>query len=245
MKKAVCVLLSLLLWLFAGCKQTEKQEIVVFAAASLQESLPQIARDYMADHDVEIVLNFDSSGTLRTQILEGAQCHIFLSAGQKQVDGLGMEQFDLLENQVTLVVPDGNPAGIQSYEDLKNALTEGGVLMAMGNADVPVGQYTKKILDYFGLSEADLAAKGLLTYGSNAREVTLQVAEGTVDCGIVYATDAIAADLTVVDTATEAMCGRVVYPAAMLSADAAEFFRYLKSPAAKAVLEAAGFTPLG
>lgn len=90
MKKAVCVLLSLLLWMFAGCKQMEKQEIIVFAAASLQESLTQITRDYMAEHDVEIVLNFDSSGTLRTQILEGAQCRIFISAGQKQVNGLGM-----------------------------------------------------------------------------------------------------------------------------------------------------------
>ena len=86
MKKAVCVLLSLLLWMFAGCKQMEKQEIIVFAAASLQESLTQITRDYMAEHDVEIVLNFDSSGTLRTQILEGAQCRIFISAGQECLD---------------------------------------------------------------------------------------------------------------------------------------------------------------
>ena len=199
----------------------------------------------MADHDVEIVLNFDSSGTLRTQILEGADCHIFISAGQKQVDGLGVEHFDLLENKVTLAVPEGNPAGIHSYADLKNALTEGNILLAMGNADVPVGQYTQSILAYLGLSEEDLAAKGLLTYGSNAREVATQVAEGTVDCGIVYATDARSAGLTVVDTAGEEMCGRVIYPAAMLSADAADFFDYLKSPAAKAVLEAAGFTPLG
>ena len=122
--------------------------------------------------------------------------------------------------------------------------------MAMGNSDVPVGQYTQKILNGFGLDEEALAASEAVTYGSNAKEVTIQIAEGIVDCGVIYATDACSAGLTVVDTATEAMCGRVIYPAAILKGSrhreaAEDFFRYLRSAEAGRVLERVGFTPLG
>ena len=120
----------------------------------------------------------------------------------------------------------------------------------MGNEDVPVGQYTQKIFAYFGLDEAALNAAGVLTYGSNVKEVTTQVSEGTVDCGIIYGTDAFSAGLTVVDTATAEMCGQVIYPAAALKnskfpEEAQAFLDYLRTPAAGAVLEAVGFTPLG
>ena len=254
MKRILAATLCMILCLFSGCKSPQKQEIIVFAAASLQETLTELGDAYMAEHEnVEIVFNFDSSGTLRTQILEGADCDVFISAGQKQMDELGdlpVGRFDILENKVTLTVPDGNPAGIQSYEDLKNALTEGTILLAMGNADVPVGQYTQNILAYFGMSEEELARKGVLTYGSNAKEVTAQVFAGAVDCGIVYATDAFSAGLTVVDTATADMCGQVIYPAAVIGTSqkqdrAGDFLEYLKSDMADTVFEAVGFTPLG
>lgn len=254
MKRVLIVLLCLILCLFSGCRPSAKTEIIVFAAASLQETLTELGDAYMADHEnVSIVFNFDSSGTLRTQILEGADCDVFISAGQKQMDDLGdlpMGRFDILENKVTLTVPDGNPAGIQNYEDLKTALTEGTILLAMGNADVPVGQYTQNILTYFGLSEEALAQSGVLTYGSNAKEVTAQVSAGAVDCGIVYATDAFSAGLTVVDTATADMCGQVIYPAAVIGTSqwqdaAGGFLEYLKSDAADTVFETVGFTPLG
>jgi molybdate transport system substrate-binding protein len=113
-----------------------------------------------------------------------------------------------------------------------------------------VGQYTQKIFAYFGLDEAALNAAGVLTYGSNVKEVTTQVSERTVDCGIIYATDAFSAGLTVVDTATAEMCGQVIYPAAALNIskhqeDAQDFLYYLRTPAAGDVLEAVGFTHLG
>ena len=159
-------------------------------------------------------------------------------------------RFNLLENKVALVVPEGNPAGIQNFDGLKAALEAGDVLLAMGNEDVPVGQYTQKIFAYFGLDEAALNAAGVLTYGSNVKEVTTQVSEGTVDCGIIYATDAFSAGLTVADTATAEMCGQVIYPAAALNIskhqeEAQAFLDYLRTPAAGSVLEAVGFTPLG
>ena len=243
-------------------------ELIVFAAASMQETLTEIGENYQREHPgVTLVFNFDSSGTLKTQIEEGADCDIFISAGQKQMDQLdaaaspdvitdGLDfvltdtRFNLLENKVALAVPDGNPAGINSYDDLKAALEAGDVLLAMGNEDVPVGQYTQKIFAYFGLDEAALNAAGVLTYGSNVKEVTTQVSERTVDCGIIYATDAFSAGLTVADTATAEMCGQVIYPAAALNIskhqeEAQAFLDYLRTPAAGSVLEAVGFTPLG
>lgn len=245
----------------------EKTEIVVFAAASMTESLTEAADQFMEENpEYEVTFNFDSSGTLKTQIQEGADCDVFISAGQLQMNQLdsadetgsnteGLDlidsdtRFDILENKVALVVPEGNPKGIESFDQLAELLTSGDVLMAMGNSDVPVGQYTQLIFDYYGLNEDDLAASGVLTYGTNVKEVTSQVSEGAVDCGVVYQTDAYSAGLTVVDTATAEMCGQVVYPAAVTKnapnpEGAAAFLEFLKGDAASACFEEVGFTPL-
>lgn len=242
----------------------EKTELVVFAAASMTETLNQIKTDYEAQHkDVTLTYNFDSSGTLKTQIQEGATCDVFISAAQKQMDQLDASKdetanpekldfinsdsrMDLLENKVVLVVPENNPKNINSFDDLKNKLESGDVLMAMGNSDVPVGQYTQKILQYFGLDEKALADAGEITYGSNVKEVTTQVSEGSADCGIVYYTDAYSAGLKVVGEATEEMCGKTIYPAAVTKnsehpEQAQEFLAYLSSDAAAKVFEKVGF----
>ncbi len=245
----------------------EPVEIIVFAAASMTETLTEIKGMYeTANPGVTITYNFDSSGTLKTQIQEGADCDVFISAGQKQMNQLDINaspdvntdgldfvlegtRLNLLENKVVLVVPDGNPKGIESFDALAELLKAGDVFMAMGNSDVPVGQYTQKILAFYELSEEDLAAAGVLTYGSNVKEVTTQVKEASVDCGVVYCTDAFSAGLTVVDSATAEMCGQVIYPAAVLSGaehpEAAQaFLDYLKGAEASAVFESVGFTPL-
>ena len=255
--------------LLSGCgkKPAERVELTVFAAASMQETLSELGEQYMASHkEVNIVFNFDSSGTLKTQIQEGAEADIFISAGQKQMNQLDIHadpavntqgldfilegsRFDILENKVALVVPQGNPAHINSYKDMADALQSGSVLLAMGNSDVPVGQYTQKILDYFELSEERLAAGGCITYGGNVKEVTTQVREAVVDCGIIYCTDAFSAGLTVVDTADADMCGQVIYPAAVLKASAqkeaaADFLAYLAGDEGDAVFKKVGFTPV-
>ena len=242
----------------------EKTELVVFAAASMTETLNQIKTDYEAQHkDITLTYNFDSSGTLKTQIQEGATCDVFISAAQKQMDQLddskdetanpekldfinSDSRMDLLENKVVLVVPENNPKNINSFDDLKSKLESGDVLMAMGNSDVPVGQYTQKILQYFGLDEKALADAGEITYGSNVKEVTTQVSEGSADCGIVYYTDAYSAGLKVVGEATEEMCGKTIYPAAVMKnsehpEQAQEFLAYLSSDAAAKVFEKVGF----
>ncbi len=248
-----------------AAEQVEEVELIVFAAASMTETLTEIKALYeTANPGVTITYNFDSSGTLKTQIQEGADCDLFISAAPKQMNALdascdaeknpdGLDfvlqesRINLLENKVALVVPEGNPKGIESFDQLAELLKSGGVLLAMGNSDVPVGQYTQKILAYYELNEEDLAAAKVLTYGSNVKEVTTQVSQSSVDCGVVYGTDAFSAGLEVVDTATKDMCGQVIYPAAVLNISKAPeaaqaFLDYLCGDEAMAVFEAVGFS---
>lgn len=245
----------------------ESVELIVFAAASLTETLNAIAETYSAENPgVTFSFNFDSSGTLKTQIQEGADCDLFISAGQKQMNQLDItasaegntegldfvdaeSRVDLLENKVVLCVPEGSNKGIDSFDSLAEHLKAEDILFCMGNSDVPVGQYTQKILAYYDLDEAALAAAGVITYGSNVKEVTTQVSEASVDAGVVYCTDAYSAGLTPVDEATKEMCGQVIYPAAVmknaLHAEAAkEFLAYLRTDKAATVFESVGFTAL-
>lgn len=248
-----------------GDANAESVDLVVFAAASMTETLTEIAEMYKeVAPNVNITYNFDSSGKLLTQISEGADCDLFISAAPEQMnamdgsliddkdknpDGLDLivtdSRIDLLENKVTLAVPEGNPKGVQSFDQLTELLKSGDVMLAIGNSDVPVGQYTQKIFAYYGLDEAALADS--LTYGNNVKEVTTQVSEASSDCGIIYATDAFSAGLTVVDSATAEMCGQVIYPAAVLKGEKEEaaqaFLDYLQTSDAMAVFESVGFSP--
>ena len=239
-------------------------ELIVFAAASMTETMNQLKEMYEQNNpNVTVTYNFDSSGKLLTQIKEGADCDLFISAAPNQMnamdgsligdaeknpDGLDLivtdSRVDLLENKVTLTVPAGNPKGIESFDQLAELLKSGDVMLAIGNSDVPVGQYTLKIFNYYGIDETAVANK--LTYGNNVKEVASQVSEGAVDCGIIYATDAHSANLTVVDSATAEMCGQVIYPAAVMQGEKEEaaqaFLDYLQTDAAMQVFEPVGFS---
>jgi len=239
-----------------GSNIDEHIELVVFAAASLTDSLEKIAVLYkeVAPH-VALIFNFDSSGTLKTQIESGADADVFMSAAKRQMNeledlGFVLEKtrVDILENKVALVAAPGNPKQINGFTNLTEALLDGEILLAIGNSDVPVGQYTQLIFNYFDLDEETLARSGVLSYGSNVKEVTTQVSEASVDVGIVYATDAYSANLTIIDHATEEMCGRVIYPVAVLniSANAEEakaFLDYLSTQPAMEIFESVGFSP--
>ncbi len=267
MKKSLIAAMAAVFSLLMCMSAAAETELFVFAAASMTETLTEI-RDMYEEMvpDIRLVFNFDSSGTLKTQIEEGADCDVFISAGQKQMNELDISvdeeqnpdrldyvkdssRINLLENKVTLVVPEDNPKGIESFEDLTRLLRDGEILMAMGNADVPVGQYTQKILAWYGLDEEKLAADGKISYGSNVKEVTTQVLEGSVDCGVVYCTDAFSAGLEPVDSATAKMCGQVIYPAAVIKYsehpdEAQAFLDYLCGDKAMAVFERVGFSSL-
>ncbi|OUO17003.1 molybdate ABC transporter substrate-binding protein [Flavonifractor sp. An4] len=245
--------------------QSEEVEVVVFAAASMEATLTQIADLYKeVAPNVKLTFTFDSSGTLKTQIEEGAVCDLFISAAQKQMnqldstdttgtnEGLDFVQSDtrinFVENKVVLAVPDDNPKDIQSFSDLA---TDKLSLLCLGNDDVPVGAYSLQILDTLGIDIAALEDAGKVTYASNVSEVANQVKEGAVDCGIIYATDAFTYELNVVDQATAEMCDQVIYPAAVTKCGGSEasqaaaqaFLDYLHTNAgAIAVLEGVGFT---
>ncbi|MBP8639402.1 MAG: molybdate ABC transporter substrate-binding protein [Oscillospiraceae bacterium] len=277
MKKYLALILALaLVFALVGCGSTatepsaspaeasaetsaEPVELAVFAAASMTETLDKVIELYKTvAPNVTITPTYDSSGTLMTQISEGADCDLFISAAQKQMNALDVTQdaeknpdkldfidtetrVNILENKVVLVVPEGNPANISKFADLANAK-----MIAIGNSDVPVGSYSLDIIKYLGLDIAALESAGKVTYGTNVKEVTTQVSEGTVDCGIVYATDAFSAGLTVVDTATKDMCKQVIYPAAVLKASknavaAKSFLDFLTTDDAMKVFEAVGF----
>lgn len=240
--------------------EADKVTVNVFAAASMTETLEKIQEMYKEEKpDVTLAFSFDSSGTLKTQIQEGADCDVFISAAQKQMDQLDIEadvsvneegldfvledsRVNLLENKAVLAVPEGNPAGIESFEDLGADKLN---LLAIGNEDVPVGQYSMEILNTLGILDK-LEADNKITYGSNVKEVTTQVAEATADAGIIYATDAFSAGLDTVAEAGSDLCEPAIYPAAVMkdsqhSEEAQAFLDYLRTDACMEVFEEVGF----
>lgn len=270
MKKSLSLILAaiMLMSIFAGAAANSPKaaddpvEVVVFAAASMTKALTEIGEAYKeVAPNVTLTFTFDSSGTLRTQIVEGAYCDVFISAGQKQMNDIDIAskdnekkqdfvladtRFDLLENEIVLAVPAGNPAKIESFDDLG---TDKLTLLAIGNSDVPVGKYAAEILTNLKLYDK-LNDAGKITFGSNTTEVTTQVAEGTVDAGIIYRTDVASAvdptALEIVAVAPEGTVARAIYPAAVINVskhpeESKAFLEYLRGDEAKAVLDKYGF----
>lgn len=246
------------LFMFANitaCKysndSTETTTLTVFAAASMTETMEQIADIYENDNkNINIEFNFDSSGTLKTQIEQGAVCDIFISAAQKQMNELEKDfvntdsRVDLLENKVVMIVPENSDSDITSFEDVKSAN-----LISLGNSDVPVGQYSEQIFKSLGLWD-ELNNGNKISFASNVKEVVSQVASASVDCGVVYATDVTKdSKVKIVADAPEGSCDPAVYPAAVLKTsenqtEAQKFLDFLSEDECKNISSEAGFTPL-
>ena len=236
----------------AATEVAEETEILVAAAASLknayeEELIPMFEAQYPG---VTVKSTYDSSGKLQTQIEEGLEADVFMSAAKKQMKALDEEGMidsdsivDLLENKIVLIVPTGSDKGIQSFEDIVKADS-----IALGDpASVPAGQYSEEALTNLGLWDQ---IQDKTSFGTNVTEVLNQVAAGSADAGIVYATDAasMADQVEVVAEAPEgSLKTRVIYPVAEVkdSANAevaANFVEFLTTNEAMKVFEAYGFS---
>ena len=225
--------------------------ILVAAAASMQPSLEEINTLFENEYSwITVEGTYDSSGKLQTQIEEGLDADIFLSAATKQMDALKEETLvdedsilQLLENKIVLIVPENIESTVTSFEDILNADK-----IAIGDpASVPAGQYAKEIFENLGIY-SEVEAKASL--GTNVTEVLNWVAEGSADAGVVYATDAATTDqvLVVADAPEGTLAEPVIYPIGIVSAsqkkDAATLYiEFLQSEEVKAVFEKYGFLP--
>lgn len=232
-----------------------KGEVNTFIAASLSNAMEEIQKDFNETYpDVEILYNADSSGTLQTQIEEGARCDIFFSAADKQMDVLVDEDLakkdtveDILENKVVLIKPKDGETKVTGFENITDAAN-----IALAGDSVPVGQYAREIFDNLGIT--DEVNKMEINEGKNVSEVLAAVSEGSNEIGIVYATDAasVADKVDVIAEApADALKTPVLYPAGLIedkeaseddAAAAEAFLEYIKSDDAMKVFEKYGFT---
>lgn len=228
------------------------KEVNLAAAASLknvfdEKLIPMFEQKY---HGVKVTPTYASSGDLQTQIENGLEADVFMSAANKQMDALAKEglvdndtNLQFLENKVVLIVPADSNSNISSFDDLKNV--EGNI--AIGDPEsVPAGQYAQEVLNNTGIW-SDVESK--LSLGTDVTAVLNQVAQGSAECGIVYATDAKSTeDVKVVCEAPEdALKTPVIYPVAALKdtndTDATNaFMDFLQTKDAKDVFVEYGFT---
>ena len=232
-----------------------KGEVNTFIAASLSNAMEEIQKDFNETYpDVEILYNADSSGTLQTQIEEGARCDIFFSASDKQMNALVDENLakkdtveDILENKVVLIKPKDGETKVTGFENITDAAN-----IALAGDSVPVGQYAREIFDNLGIT--DEVNKMEINEGKNVSEVLAAVSEGSNEIGIVYATDAasVADKVDVIAEApADALKTPVLYPVGLVedkeaseddTAAAEAFLEYIKSDDAMKVFEKYGFT---
>jgi molybdate transport system substrate-binding protein len=244
----IFILVSLLA--VSGCAPA-KPTLNVSAAGSLTDVISEINKLYAGDNpQVDLTENFASSGTLQTQIENGAPTDVFLSAAQKQMNALQDQQLiidesrkDLLCNKVVLIVPSDSELDITGFEDLTGDLVQ---KIAIGDPDfVPAGMYAKQTFEQLGIME-QLQSK--LVMGSDVRQVLIYVEEGNVDAGIVFITDALLTDrVKVVSNAPDNINNSIVYPVAIIKTCkdreiAQAYIDYLYSNEAKMVFEKYGFT---
>jgi molybdate transport system substrate-binding protein len=223
----------------AESKALEQAELYVFIAASLKNTMETVKKEYESEHpEVTIIYNADSSGTLKTQIEEGARCDIFFSAATKQMDELEKGGFvkegsvqNLLMNQLVLIKPKGKETTVTGFDNITNASS-----LALAGEDVPVGQYARKLFEKMGILDKVMSME--INQGPNVTAVLTAVAEGSNEVGIVYATDAASMSdkVEVIAKVDKEMLDPALYPVGLINdkeasevekVAAADFMKYL------------------
>jgi molybdate transport system substrate-binding protein len=223
----------------AESKALEQAELYVFIAASLKNTMETVKKEYESEHpEVTIIYNADSSGTLKTQIEEGARCDIFFSAATKQMDELEKGGFvkegsvqNLLMNQMVLIKPKGKETAVTGFDTITAASS-----LALAGEDVPVGQYARKLFEKMGILDKVMSME--INQGPNVTAVLTAVAEGSNEVGIVYATDAasMSDQVEVIAKVDKEMLDPALYPVGLIDdkeasevekSAAADFMKYL------------------
>jgi molybdate transport system substrate-binding protein len=218
--------------LLAACGADDEETLDVFAASSLTDAFAAIETAFEDSHDVDVVLNLGASSALREQILAGAPADVFAAADQSNVDAVAEDSEVFATNRLQIVVPSGNPGGVDGIDDL--ARDE--LLVGLCAEEVPCGALARQAVDDAGVTPVPD------TEEPDVRSLLAKVAGGELDVGIVYRTDVLAAgdavrgiDLDVVAT----------YPIAALDdgATAAAFVDFVLSDEGQAILADHGFGP--
>jgi molybdate transport system substrate-binding protein len=250
-------LLLLVISLFSGitgCGAAKSVTLNISSAASMTDALAAVDGLYIKKNsNVQILENFASSGTLQTQIENGAPADVFISAASKQMNSLEEKGLiltdtrkDLLNNKVVLIVPENSTLDIKEFSDL---LDDEVKQIALGDPEfVPAGTYGKQALELLGIYEQ---VEPKLILGSDVRQVLSYVESGNVDAGIVYSTDAaISSRSKVVAIAPDEINAKIVYPIAVIKAStnveaANEYIDFLFGDGAAAIFEKYGFSMVG
>lgn len=252
------VVLSLILGSCSGSHaSSESRTLTIYAAASLTDAFTEIGQSFEASHSgARVVFNFGGSQNLRTQIEQGAPADVFASANQEEMDALMTGSLVetsapkiFLRNQLVVILPKNNPAGIVSLEDLSKP----GLKLVLAAEEVPAGRYARQILEnlngLFGADYQDKVLANVVSNEDNIRQAVTKVQLGEADASIVYISDAVAVpELQRIEIPTEVnvIAEYLIAPLAesVLSELANSFIDYVLSPNGQAILEKWGFTPL-
>lgn len=246
---------------FAACggsnAESNSRSLTVYAAASLTDAFTEIGEAFEAENPgVTIAFNFGGSQNLRTQIEQGAPADVFASANMREMDALVAQ--DLVEetapeifltNRLVVILPEENPAGIASLEELARP----GLKLVLAAEEVPAGRYARDILEHlnaaFGADYGDKVLANLVSNEDNIRQALTKVQLGEVDASIVYVSDAVAVPELRRIEIPESINVIAEYAIAPLVETedkelAAEFITYILSPRGQATLKKWGFTPI-
>ncbi|WEG12374.1 molybdate ABC transporter substrate-binding protein [Pullulanibacillus sp. KACC 23026] len=230
-------------------KATKGVELTISAAASMQDALNEVKDAYEKTSPNKLVINFGSSGTLETQIEQGAPVDLFLSAAEDNMKALSdkglidpTHETDLLKNDLVLIVPKTSSLSIKSLDDLKSDSVK---KVGIGIPDsVPAGAYAKEALT--NTKDWD-AVQPKLVQGKDVRQVLDYVETGNVEAGIVYRTDAlISSKVKIAATIPDSEHSPIVYPVGIIKDSkhakaAQDFYKFLQTDQAGKIFEKYGF----
>jgi molybdate transport system substrate-binding protein len=236
-----------------GCTPEDKEEkttLMISAAASLTDVLNELKPVFEDEHpSIELTFNFGGSGKLAQMIIQGAPSDVFLSASESDMDRLQVEDLILketrvnfAENELALIANKNNPVKVPSFNEISTVTVDH---LAIGEPEsVPVGSYTKQVLEHLNLWDS---LQGSLVLSSNVRQVLTHVELGNADAGIVYASDALRSEkVTIAATADSDWHEPIMYPGAVVSntshsEEAGLFLAFLTSKKGQELLHKHGF----